>query len=315
MKLLFEKRLSLPITKFLPLMQNQNKAYFFALTAIFFWSTVGTAFKLTLDHVDFINFLFYASLTSLLVFSVILSFQKKWTLLKKLTAKDFLRSSVNGFLNPFLYYFILFQAYDILLAQEALTLNYLWPVVLILLSIPMLKQKIGIISIFAVLISFTGSYIIATGGNLFDFKFTNTAGVLLALASTFIWALFWIFNVKDNREVVSKMFLNFCFGFLYISITILITGKLVIPNIYGLTGAVYAGVFEMGITFVFWLNALRLSKTTAKVSNLIYIAPFMSLIFIGVILGETIRISTFTGLVFIVGGILIERFAGQRKII
>jgi drug/metabolite transporter (DMT)-like permease len=295
-------------------MQNQTKAYLFAMAAVFLWSTVGTAFKLALEHVDFINLLFYASLISVIIFSIIISLQNKWRLMAHLSVKDVLRSAMNGFLNPFLYYYILFQAYDILLAQEALTLNYLWPIVLVLLSIPLLKQKIGLISIIAVFISFTGSYIIATGGNVLGMKFTNTYGVLLALISTLIWALFWILNVKDKREEVTKMFLNFCFGFIYTAIVLFITGKLIIPDIYGLTGVAYVGLFEMGITFIFWLKALKFSVTTAKVSNLIFIAPFLSLLFINIILGEHIKPATFIGLLFIICGILTEQyFASRRK--
>ena len=64
----------------------------------------------------------------------------------------------------------------------------------------------------------------------------------------------------------------------------------------------------MGITFVLWLKALKFSATTAKVSNLIYLSPFLSLVFIRFIVGETILLSTLTGLVFIVGGILLQQY-------
>ena len=295
-------------------MQKQTKAYLFALIAIFFWSTVGTAFKLSLEYVDFLNLLFYSCLTSLVIFAVILTIQKKWLLIKKVSRREIIVSAINGLLNPFLYYYILFQAYDILLAQEALTLNYLWPVALVLLSIPILKQKIGLISIIAITISFFGSYIIATGGDIFGMRFTSTKGVILALSSTIIWALFWILNIRDKREEVSKMFLNFSFGFLYITGLILISGKLVLPNIYGIVGVAYVGTFEMGITFIFWLKALNNSKTTAKVSNLIYIAPFISLIFINIILGESLKTSTFIGLIFIIAGIFTEQYFAKKTI-
>jgi len=33
-------------------LKTQTKAYFYALTAILFWSTMGTAFKLTLGFMD-----------------------------------------------------------------------------------------------------------------------------------------------------------------------------------------------------------------------------------------------------------------------
>jgi drug/metabolite transporter (DMT)-like permease len=71
-------------------------------------------------------------------------------------------------------------------------------------------------------------------------------------------------------------------------------------------GAVYVGIFEMGITFVCWLFALKFSTNSAKVANLIFISPFLSLIFIYFLVGEQILVSTFIGLVFIITGLLIQ---------
>ena len=64
----------------------------------------------------------------------------------------------------------------------------------------------------------------------------------------------------------------------------------------------------MGITFVLWMRALSLSRTTAQVSNLVFLSPFVSLALIAVIVGETILLSSVIGLVFIIGGIVIRRF-------
>ncbi|MCK9321073.1 MAG: DMT family transporter [Bacteroidales bacterium] len=295
-------------------MKQQTKAYLFASFAVLCWSTVGSAFKLALREVDFVNLLFWSVLVSLLVFIVFIMVQKKWGLLWEQKLKDVLMSALLGFLNPFFYYFILFQAYDVLLAQEALTLNYLWPVVLVLLSIPILKQKIGILSFVAILISFTGSFVIATGGDIFGFQFTNPYGVALAVGSTVIWALFWLLNVKDKRTETVKLLMNFFFGFLYILIYGLFTDSIIIPEFYGIIGVSYVGVFEMGITFFLWMKALSLSKTTAKISNLIYFAPFLSLIIVSITIGEQIKTATVVGLVLIIGGILLQGLGGFHEI-
>jgi drug/metabolite transporter (DMT)-like permease len=50
-----------------------------------------------------------------------------------------------------------------------------------------------------------------------------------------------------------------------------------------------------------------LSEATAKVSNLIFLSPFISLIFIRFVVGERILPSSIIGLGFIAGGILIQR--------
>jgi drug/metabolite transporter (DMT)-like permease len=202
----------------------------------------------------------------------------------------------------------------VLAAQEALTLNYLWPVVLVLLSIPILKQKINFIGIFALLISFFGSLFIATRGNVFSLSFSNSYGVFLAILSTFIWSAFWLLNLFDKRHESTKLFYNFSFGMIYLIIYGIINQKIKIPEFYGLAGAAYIGIFEMGLTFFLWLKALSLSSNTAKVSNLIFLSPFISLIIISLILKETITHSTVIGLILIISGILIQRFYGSQKI-
>jgi drug/metabolite transporter (DMT)-like permease len=201
------------------------------------------------------------------------------------------------------------KAYDILLAQEAVVLNYVWPITLTLLSIPLLKQKIGWKSIMAILVSFTGVVIIALKGNIAGLHFANLTGVLLALGCTVFWSLFFIFNMKDSREAVSKMFLNFLFGFIYTLTSILLFSEITIPSPKAILGVVYIGLFEMGITFIIWLKALKLSTTTAKVANLIFISPFLSLIWVSVAVGEQIMGYTMAGLIFIVSGIVLQRIA------
>jgi len=78
------------------------------------------------------------------------------------------------------------------------------------------------------------------------------------------------------------------------------------PGWIGTAASVYVGIFEMGITFFFWLKALQLASTTAKVSNLVYLAPFISLVFVHYILHEPVYYTTPMGLIFIISGIFIQ---------
>jgi drug/metabolite transporter (DMT)-like permease len=290
-------------------MTNQKQAYILAAITVLLWSTVASVFKFSLKYLDSLQLLFYASVTSVLLLFIVIVVQNKVVLFWRYSKRDYLRSFMLGFLNPFLYYVVLFKAYSILPAQEALSLNYTWPIMLVLLSIPLLKQRIGFKSILALIVSFVGVVIIGTRGDLARLQFSNPFGVFLAVGSSVIWALFWIYNMKDERNEVVKLFLNFMFGLIFISaVTFLFSGTgAVTPPINGVLGAIYVGLFEMGITFIVWLKALRLSKTTAKVSNLIFLAPFMSLMFIHFLIKEEISFSTITGLTLIVTGIMIQQ--------
>ena len=288
-------------------MEKQTRAYLCASVTVLFWATSASAFKISLRYVDVFSLLFYASITSAGAFFIYILLSNRLSLLKSLSGKDYLFSALLGFLNPFLYYAILFKAYSILPAQEAQPLNFVWPIMLVLLSIPLLKQKIRPKDILATFICFAGVFVISTRGDIFGFKFTSITGVCLATGSSVIWALFWIYNVRDKRDEVVRLFLNFAFGSVLTFLLMAILGGVHVPNPPGLLGAVYVGLFEMGITFLLWLKALKLSKTTAHVTNLIYMVPFLSLVLISFAVGETILPSTIVGLVFIVGGIILQR--------
>lgn len=295
-------------------MHDQKKAYIHGLATVLLWSTVASAFKLSLRYLDPVQLLLYSSIVSMLVLASILAIQGKIRIIFSYSPQQYLRSAVLGFLNPFLYYLLLFKAYDLLPAQEALCLNYTWAIALVLLSIPILKQKIGIRDITATFICYLGVVIIATHGNILGLRFSSPTGVILALASTVIWALYWIYNTKDDRDPLAGLLLNFIFGLPFVLVYCLFVSSPKIVNPYGLLGAVYVGLFEMGITFVLWLSALKLSENTAKVSNLIFISPFLSLVFIHVFVGEKILMSTLLGLVLIITGLIVQQIKrGKRE--
>lgn len=293
-------------------MERQKQAYAYALLTVLFWSTVASAFKITLRHLEYHHLLLYAAAVSMATLFFICLAQGKIPLVLQSTKGEIFRSALLGLLNPFLYYLILFKAYSLLPAQEAQPLNFTWPIMLVLLSTVVLRQRIGLRSMAAILVSFLGVFVISTRGDLLGFRFSDPLGAFLALSSSLLWATFWIANMKDRRDEVVKLLLNFCFGFLYTLVVVLLISPPGRPSWQGIAGAAYVGLFEMGITFVLWLKALSLSRTTAEVSHLVYFSPFLSLIVIHVVVGEEIRAATWIGLSLIVGGVLIQELGGRR---
>ena len=147
-------------------------------------------------------------------------------------------------------------------AQVAQPLNMIWPIILVFLSVPILRQKIERKSFIALFISFAGVYIISSQGKPFNPGHSDLTGVLLATGSSVFWALYFILNVKDKRDEAVKLFLNFLFGSLYLIIAMIITGKWQVEiGFKGASASVYVGIFEMGITFFFWLKALQMAST------------------------------------------------------
>ena len=293
-------------------MNNQNKAYLFAAFTILFWGTSASAFKVGLKYIDYFQLLFIATITTFIFLFFILIIQKKLYLLKTIKAKEWGHSALLGFLNPFLYYTVLFIAYSLLPAQVAQPLNFVWPITLVLLSVLILKQKLLFKSIISLFISFIGVIFISSEGNVLNMKFSNPLGVFLAVSSSIVWALFWLFNVKDKRDEIVKLFLNFLFASAFIIIITFIFSTVRISSVEGILSGIYIGIFEMGITFVLWLKALQLTERTDKIGNLIYLTPFCSLIFISLILKEKIYITTIFGLILIVTGIIVQQYKKRK---
>ena len=282
-------------------MNKLNKqSLIYTLSAVFFWSTVATAFKISLEGMNFIQLLFYSSLAS----TIILSF---FALKKRNDFKIFTPNSVLlGFINPFLYYLMLFKAYSLLPAQEAQPLNYTWPIALSLLSVVFLNEKMNFKKIVGLILAFFGVIIIATRGNFSSLHFESLTGVIIAISTSIVWAAFWILNLKDNRPSEVKLFSAFFFGTIFSGIFVFRFDSFKIENYNYLFGALYIGLFEMGITFLFWNKGLQLSNDKTKSSTFAYLSPFISLLFIALVLGEKIMLSSIIGLVFIVAGIIYQ---------
>lgn len=287
-------------------MDRHKQGTLLALASVLIWSTVATAFKLSLRHLPPAHLLLYAAVVSTLILGTIIVLQGKVKVLRATTFPEWRQSLLLGALNPCLYYLILFRAFELLPAQEAQPLNYTWAITLTLLSIPILKQRPTIGEWVAILIGYAGVVVIATRGDFAGLHFSSPMGVALALGSTVVWSLYWLYSARDDRDPLVALFLNFLCGCGLILLYCTLFNPLTVPPLSGLLGALYIGTFEMGITYVLWLNALRLARSAAQISQLIFLSPFLSLVFIHLLVGEEIYPSTYAGLGLIVFGLLLR---------
>jgi drug/metabolite transporter (DMT)-like permease len=286
---------------------RQRRAYLYGLSTVLIWSTVASAFKIALRHLEPVQLLLVADAVSVLTLGAILAAQKKLCLLRSLSRGELLRNGLLGALNPFLYYLVLFKAYSLLPAQVAQPLNYTWAIALSLLSVPLLGQRLTRRDIIAIFVSYAGVVVLSTQGNLAGLDLGSPLGVGLALFSTLIWALYWIGNTKNATDPVLALLLNFGAAFPLILGTALAGPGLPAWDAQGLAAACYVGVFEMGVSFALWLMAMRLTTSTARIGNLIFLSPFLSLVLIHFILGEVIHATTYAGLVLILAGNLLQK--------
>ena len=288
-----------------------RKAVLLALLAVLFWSTIPTAFKLGLAHTSTWQLLTGATLVSTLVLGILTAIRGRLNSLHDFSKKDLAFSFLMGLLNPVAYYLILFRAYTILPAQVAQPLNMIWPIVLVLLAIPILRQKISLLSLGAMLISFSGVVLLSLMGGTVSQDPQNRIGIILALSTSVIWALYFLYNSRDSKDPEIRLFLNFCFASIFLLLAGLFRGQIFPETIEGWLAAGYVGVFEMGVTFVLWLTAIRIAPKSDRISNLVFLAPFLNLLFASQVLGESIYLTTVFGIILLVSGIVIQNISQQ----
>lgn len=294
-------------------MKDNNKALIFAGIATLSWSTVASAFKIALQYFSHYEMLLVASVTALLIFVLVLTFQKKWNLLQTLSRKDWVRFSWMGLLNPVIYYLVLFGAYDLLPAQIAQPINYFWPIVLLILISVISHKPIPKAKYIGMFMSLAGVTVISfSSGQISGSSFPLT-GLLLGFFSAFLWAGFWLVNnMNKDKDFVLSLFMIFLFGSIYLGLGSIFM-DVNLHSLPGMLSAVYIGAFEMGVPFVFFGLALRKSSNTALVNQLCYLSPFISLFIISLVLGEKILPTTLAGLFLIVFGIIFNEYLVKRK--
>ena len=234
-----------------------------------------------------------------------------------LPRKLIIRCLLLGLLNPTCYYWILFQAYDLLPAQDAMAINYTWGLTLPLIAslfsrtLPS-KGEAGL-----ALLSYVGILIIVTDANLSVLQFDAPKGVALALFSTVLWGLSWVINSRtvDEHSIDPELtlFLNFTAAVPILWLITNANGGLTNIGLEGILGGLYVGLCEMGLAFVLWMNALRLTSNPIRISSLIFLAPPLSLVLIGTVLGEVIAGSTLLGLGVILCGLAGQQVLGRTR--
>ena len=293
-------------------MNSQNRALYMGGAVVVFWATVATAFKIALSEMGFIQLLLISSITALAVCVLELIRSGKTGLVIKLAIDNGSQRlpilMLQALLTPFLYYLVLFKAYSLLPAQIAQPLNYSWQVVLILMMSFFYKKHLTFSQLTGVMICFAGVVSLSLNGKADISGNLSLVGISLALGSSVIWASYWISKLKNEIDPVVELFYNFLFGTIYLAILSLFY-PMDWPSSRGLLAGVYVGIFEMGLTFVLWLRALDRSANTARISNLVFISPFISLVLVSIFVGEKILISTLFGLTVIILGILIQQYS------
>ncbi len=281
------------------------------LSAVLMWSTVAVGFKLGLRSMDPIQLLWIGSCFSWVLFSLCCVVFRS----KPKETTHVARACVLGLLNPLLYYIVLLTAYDLLPAHVAQPLNYTWAIVTALLAIPLLGQKLNRTTFIGILIGYCGVLLLVTKGQFSGSLGFNPLGVGLALGSTLIWAIYWIWSVSIRLDPWWFMWYGFTVAVPLLTILCYFTVGFPSPSLSNFAYGAWIGLLEMGFAFLLWQRAISSTSSVAKLSQLIFLSPMISLILIYTILDESIHYTALVGICLIFMGLYVvnRRRIGDRS--
>ena len=289
-------------------------AYLYLAVPVLFWASTPLLVTELARTLRPFAITFFATGFAILVLSLIVTAQGKWGEYRRYSKRELLKVAFMGVIGIFpyttLYYLALSMAPEE--AGEVNIMNYLWPVWIIVLSPIILRERMTVVKVLGVVLSFSGVYLIISGGRLLSFDLTHLPAYITAAAGAFFWGLFSTLGKRHRFDVFTAMLLyNLaalpCFG-----IVALATGSMEMPSFENWLMLLVLGGLANGLGYVFWILALQ-KGDTAKISSLAYLTPFVALIYLYLFGRGSIRIVAWVALSLIVTGPLIQRFEERRR--
>jgi len=282
-----------------------KKNYMYALSTVCIWSTSATLGKSLLLSIPKFQVMSVSSIFAVIFLLIMSVNDGSVRQIKNYKLKDYLRMIVLGFLGVFIYYSLYYYGLSQLTSQEACIINYLWPMMLVVFSILILREKLTLKKILAMAMSFSGVIVMTTGGS--DIANGNRMfGILCCVAAAACYGLYSVLNKKWNMNPNITMFVMW----LTTMVSSFVMGQLTekwepIQGVQWI-GILWFGAVINGVGYLFWARALEGVRDSSVIANLAYLIPFLSIVVSAVFLQESIHVSSMLALVLIISGILLQ---------
>ena len=280
-----------------------KKNYSFALMTVFIWATGATLLKFLFNDIPNFEALSISSVFSFLFLLISNIIRGNMHLLKEYFPTNIGKLLVLNFGGLFLYNALYYKGISILTAQEACILNYLWPVMLVIFSCIILKERLSAVKLLSILCAFAGVVILSLGKNA-SAGTDRALGAVCCLAAAACYALYCVYNKKLDLDQNITMMIGW--GTVAVSAGIIgvLTEDWVMITGKGWIGMLWMGLVVNAISYLCWALAINNSKESSRIASMAYLTPFLSVIFSAIFLGESITLNAIIALMVIIGGVL-----------
>jgi len=249
------------------------------------WSFIPIVSKLAQNNLDNYQFLFYSSVFSFLSILIISIYKKSFAEVFTYKLKDYLYIAFVGFLGTYLYYILLYYGYNNANGLEVLIIQYTWPILIVLFSMLFFKEKITMLKLLSLALGFMAVVLVLSKGNIFEISFSNINILFYVFIGAGSFALFSILGSKISLNSTNTVLLYFLTASVFSFFTMMIFSNIIIPSFDDLLYIIINGIFINGITYILWINALKLEKSS-YVAPFAFITPILSLILLVIFFDE-----------------------------
>ena len=289
-----------------------KKSYIYAGLTVLIWSTLATVVKLVLKDIPNFQALAISSAFAfvfLLILNIINGSIKE---MKHYRIKDCLTMAGLGFLGLFMYSALYYYGIAELGSQEACILNYLWPMMIVIFACIILKERITVKKIIAMLMSFAGIVVLTLGSGGVS-SGNRLFGIIACVTAAVCYGLFSVLNKKHSlNQNVTMMWIWFTTAVCSLVLSLIFENWQPIAGVQWL-GIAWLGIVVNAVAYLLWAIALKGASDSAKIANLAYLVPFISIIISWFVLKEQITINATFALVLIIGGILLQSVSLKKK--
>jgi drug/metabolite transporter (DMT)-like permease len=249
---------------------NKIRALLYTFGCIALWSFIPVVSKLGQSTIDNYQYLFWSSLLSLGVVYIAALIAGKRTELKRYSASQIAQAFVLGFLGTFLYYLLLYYGYAHAVGLEVLALQNMWPMFVVLFSVLLLRERLTLRTVIAMIIGFFGVLLVLSKGQLHLLQLGSLRTDVVVLSAAIIFAVFSVLSKRVHFEAFSCTVYFFVSATVFSFLAMLIGSHFVIPQGMAWLHIIVNGAFLNGLSYILWLQALRYGNAS-------FIAPFFFL--------------------------------------
>lgn len=287
--------------------QNKSKALLLALTCVVSWAFIPIVARFGQNTLDNYQFLFWSSALSFIVLLISSYFSGNLNKLKNYSIKDYAIAATLGFLGSFLYYLLLYFAYANAIGLEVVALQYTWPIFIVLLSVVLLGERLTTKKIIATILGFLGVLTFITKGDFANLNLSNSYTNGLVLLAAGVFGLFSVLSKKVKYEPYSVTTIYFASATVFSYIAMQAFSTPMLPTVTSFVPLVVNGAIINGLSYVFWLKALRYADAS-YVAQFVFLTPVLASTLIVVFFGETLLPIYLVGMALVLGaGIITQK--------